>query len=128
MVGVAAARHEATPRRVPRALILGTVVPLAMALALALASSNLPGADPLSPLLKRGGMDALILRMFAASAVATTVIGLLLAASQLLSDVVCGFVGWCSERDQGGWARYRIYDQIYRIPNIMSGHPTRNRI
>ena len=100
VVGVAAARHEATPRRVPRALILGTVVPLAMALALALASSNLPGADPLSPLLKRGGMDAFTLRLFAASAVATTVIGLLLAASQLLSDVVCGFVGWCSERDR----------------------------
>ena len=81
-------------------MILGTVVPLAMALALAVASSNLPGADPLSPLLKRGGMDAFTLRLFAASAVATTVIGLLLAASQLLSDVVCGFVGWCSERDR----------------------------
>ena len=100
VVGVAAARHEAQPRRVPRALMLGTVVPLAMALALAFASSNLPGADPLAPLLKRGGADALILRLFAASAVATTVIGLLLAASQLLSDVVCGFVGWCSERDR----------------------------
>ena len=41
--------------------MLGTVVPLAMALALAFASSNLPGADPLAPLLKRGGADALIL-------------------------------------------------------------------
>ena len=45
----------------------------------------------------QGGADAFVLRTFAASAVATTVIGLLLAASQLLSDVVCGWVGWCSE-------------------------------
>lgn len=97
VVGVAAARHEARPKDVPRALALGTIVPLTMALALAAAAQGLPGPDPLAPLISRGGADAFVLRTFAASAVATTVIGLLLAASQLLSDVVCGWVGWCSE-------------------------------
>ena len=49
-----------------------------------------PGRDPLAPLLATG--DA-ALACFAVSAIATTVIGTLLACSQCLSDVVCDIVG-----------------------------------
>lgn len=81
-------------------IFLGGALPLLMALALMVAASALPGVsvrDPLDAVLASGSpFETVAIVGFAVCAIATTIIGTLLAVSQFLSDLVCAKFGFCS--------------------------------